>query len=290
MDKETAFQLRQDADLPLHKEQFEFEITLSYYRSMESRVHGDAGQDYAAYRKCGNAVQFAVCDGVGQSFFGNEAAKFAGDRLVDLLTEDHLLWSGSCHDRSTRMRVLMDSWTDEASVHMGQINLPQQTNALLASVLEEKRLLGGETTFVCGSIKHTPQGRGSLLLFLQGDSRGRVWISGQEQTTQLNAVSSERGWSTSRGCVGGAPICSEFVFGLEDRVELLVYTDGLAILDDLKAVPSTIDLMKLLQPAYESLNSDDMTMLHIVWQGQGQAVKKPSFWSKWQLRRKRQGE
>src|SRR3954469_7654453 len=57
----------------------------AYARSADCRRAGQVGQDFLTIRCDGRAVAFAVCDGVGQSFFGEIAAGLLGSALLDWL-------------------------------------------------------------------------------------------------------------------------------------------------------------------------------------------------------------
>src|SRR6059058_2909451 len=56
-----------------------------YVRSVDSVNANTIGQDYVTFRYRGNDLAFAVCDGVGQSFMGDLAARLIGDELVEWL-------------------------------------------------------------------------------------------------------------------------------------------------------------------------------------------------------------
>ena len=79
-------QLDQHGETPLNNLATPFGvIRYLYSRSADSVAQETSGQDYLAFRYDEERVTFALCDGVGQSFMGELAARFLGERLVDWL-------------------------------------------------------------------------------------------------------------------------------------------------------------------------------------------------------------
>src|SRR5436305_10544756 len=60
----------------------------AYSRAAETRKAGDLGQDFLAFLYDDSTFAFAVCDGVGQSFFGELASSFLGNALINWLWQD----------------------------------------------------------------------------------------------------------------------------------------------------------------------------------------------------------
>jgi len=58
-----------------------------YSRSAESVASGDPGQDYLSFADSDSSFNFALCDGISMSYFGDIAAKFLGDRLIEWLSQ-----------------------------------------------------------------------------------------------------------------------------------------------------------------------------------------------------------
>src|SRR5690349_24469105 len=78
--------LPQDRETPLKPLEVSFGTALALYnRSIDSIQANTIGQDYVVFRYGPTDLTFAVCDGVGQSFMGDLAARLLGDALVDWL-------------------------------------------------------------------------------------------------------------------------------------------------------------------------------------------------------------
>ncbi len=244
-----------------------FHWRYAYARSADTRATGGPGQDYLTFRCHEHSIAFALCDGVSQSFFGDLAARHLGDALVQWL------WDGipAATDAET-IRGLLAGWLrelmPEASRLVNEQPIPEHLPRMLVEVLEQKRRMGSETMFVAGRIdlpqRDLPVGK--VVLAWMGDSRLRLWRGRREITDELGDEfrTSER-WSTSLGPVGGSPHVHICDVGRRQRrlTALAVYSDGLALLDRPRQVPSNADLQDVVAQAGESAMSDDISLLHI---------------------------
>lgn len=244
--QETAVQLIQEDG---------YGFRYAYARSTESRNGGDVGQDYLAILQQPGSLAFALCDGVGQSFYGNLAAKFLGDALVDWLmslSPERL----SSPELAGELSLYLDSLKNEAAGMVQQYPLPENIPPMLQQVLEKKRSMGSESTLVAGRIEFSTD---TVLLIWMGDSRLRIWDQ-QEETTQIlgdTFLTAER-WSTRRGPVGTVHVFC----GLPAQVKrLTAYSDGLAVLDNrLKGTPpgnGTVN--RIITEVSQDLASDDIS-------------------------------
>ena len=179
----------------------------AYARAAETRDAGQLGQDYVALHENGQTLAFALCDGVGESFYGELAARFLGDALVEWLWNEvpvRLDKDDLCGKLSDRMRA----WTGPASELVRQQPLPEGIPTLQLEALEEKRAVGSQSVFVCGRVDLPGSvfPRGRILLAWMGDSRARIWGPERECSSRLAGVfdAAER-WSSSQGALGGQP-------------------------------------------------------------------------------------
>jgi len=245
-----------------------FRVQYAYARSAESRTADEIGQDYVAFIERGDSLSFCICDGVGQSYYGDLAARLAGDELArwlsQLKTSDQLVAS----ELNRRLVTFMSELCSPASKVVEQHTIPVQVPALLRDVLMEKRVRGSETMFIGGRFdspsRELPHGR--LLLAWMGDMRLRLWKGKEECTSELgHQLSMEERWSTKRGLLGGEP--HVFVSGLAGKsyTRITAYSDGLAVIDDCKAPPSAMEVQHAINRSAAQPTSDDVAYLDVCW-------------------------
>ncbi|MFN3763249.1 MAG: protein phosphatase 2C domain-containing protein, partial [Anaerolineae bacterium] len=244
-----------------------FGYRYAYARSADSRASGDPGQDYLALREDGVRLAFALCDGVGQSFYGDLAARLLGDALVDYLWELHPADSEALRED---LAAFLDRLVEAASAQVAAYPLPEGLPPMLRQVLEEKRALGSESTFVAGLLDTEA---GVLHLAWMGDSRLRLWGPDGEFTARLgDTFHTQERWSTRRGRVGELHTLS---VPLRELRYAVAYSDGLARLDRVMtrhfrdaSIQAVID-DTLLRP-----ESDDIAFLEI-WLGNRRPSERP---------------
>jgi hypothetical protein len=142
---------------------------------------------------------------------------------------------------------------------------------MLREVLQEKRALGSESTFVCGRID-LPGGdfpAGRVVLAWMGDSRLQLWTGDDAHVTDVGGVfETAQRWSTRRGPVSGD--VNVFVDPLKQHGQrinrLMAYSDGLTALDSWDRDPSNHAVQDLIAQAGEAATSDDVSFLE-VWLG-----------------------
>jgi hypothetical protein len=242
----------------------------AYARAADTRAAGDTGQDYLAVREGAQAFVFALCDGVSQSFYGDLAARYLGDALVAWLGE-HLPPTTDAEVIRATLTVHLRELTGPATRQVQRHPLPPDIPLMLREVLQEKRGLGSESTFVCGRID-LPGGdfpAGRIVLAWMGDSRLRLWTGDDAHVTDVRGVfETAQRWSTRRGPVGGD--VNVFVAPLEQdgrRINrLMAYSDGLTALDSWDRDPSNHAVQDLIAQAGEAATSDDVSFLE-VWLG-----------------------
>jgi hypothetical protein len=242
----------------------------AYARSLEARKYNDSGQDYLVFDQSPDRFLFALCDGVSQSFFGNLAARFLGDRLVEwldfapaVLKEDVLTAS---------LRNCLNELALKTNPEIVAYPLPESVPALLRQVLEQKRFMGSESTFACGRVD-LPGSRfpfGRLLLAWMGDSRLRFWGPTGERSAELGPrFETAQRWSSRQAAVGGDP--NVFACTLQDNqgsplvVRCLAYSDGLAVLDSLPGSISNQDLQQRIDAMDNAPTNDDISVLELVF-------------------------
>ncbi len=242
-----------------------FRLRYLYARSSDCQQSGDPGQDYVALRQDGRRLAFALCDGVSQSFYGDLAARFLGDALVEWLW--HYLPPGEFRRESIRqpLREHLLALTEEATVRVRQAPIPKDAPSLLRDALEQKRAIGSEATFVCGVVEmpgpNLPEGR--VVLAWLGDAELQLWGQERDRTRELGAEWIEaRRWSTRVGPKGGS--IGVFVSTLQDVQRVLAYSDGIGSLRErLGRGIGDSELAREVQRLGHMPTSDDVSFLEI---------------------------
>jgi len=230
----------------------------AYARAAETRAQGEVGQDVLAFECKGQRLNFCLADGVSQSFFGDLAASALGDSLVRWLgaLPSDLGCEEVRQQLDQRLSDLRQAVTEEVEI----FPLPRHLPPMLLQVLEQKRQHGSESMFVCGFLEAHPVGR--IMLAWLGDMRCRVWTGQQERPLGPGRFRTEDRWSSRRGPVAGPP---QLWWGnLAEVDRLMVYSDGLAVLDDWERSPNDDELSGLIEAAGRSPTSDDISFLEVV--------------------------
>ena len=238
-----------------------------YARAHESMLLGDKGQDYLTLFTQGDKFVFALCDGVSQSFYGDIAAKYLGATLLDWFN----LYMPEGNNPEP-IRLALNTRLAEATVTGSELfnkcQLPADLPEMFRSVLEEKRSLGSETTFIAGRVDlpgtDFPEGR--VVFAWLGDSRLRLWNVESEITQQLpGEFKTMERWSSKRGCIGNmANVYVSNIYEMSGIRRILAYTDGLSSIDAHTEVLSNQELQALIAQAGELPTSDDIAIIDIL--------------------------
>lgn len=244
-----------------------WEYEYGYSRSAESRNAGDSGQDYITFLEGEGYMLFVICDGISQSYFGEWAAKFLGDHLMDWLQNlnigdwDEALLQRSLDRYLTNITVIA---TESLKLHQ----IPPHIHGMLRDVLSAKKDKGSGAVYGCGRIDlpndDFPEGR--LVLAWQGDIRLRLWSDQMEVTAKLgDRFHTFHQWNSAKGPVGGMPYvyCDSLRIG-GTRGALLLYSDGLNALDPIEHISKDL-LLLLLKAEAEEASSDDLSVFHLCW-------------------------
>jgi hypothetical protein len=268
-DAHLVVHLPQDRDTnlsPFKGEPFAFRYT--YLRSQDSRTYDDSGQDYLLFAHNRNTFAFCLCDGVSQSFYGDLAARFLGQNLLTWLweAEPSSLDAGTCADS---LSAYLERIKDDASRQVKDFALPGGIPPLFKEVLEEKRAMGSETTFVAGRLdlpdQHTPGGW--VFFTWMGDSKIRAWLDEKETGGfMFHTFDTNQRWSTARGLVRGPLNCYSGKLRNEKGYafdHLVVYSDGLSNFDEIEKPLADLALREIIVNAATSPTSDDISYLEV---------------------------
>lgn len=244
-----------------------FSCRYIFTRAAETRLAGECSQDYLALRYDRQKYVFVLCDGVGQSFYGELAASILGNHLLQWLWE----LPNEPIDSRDFFKILINKVNglcDEATREILNHPLPKDIPLLFRDVLEQKRRSGSETTFVCGrlDLPRMKFPEGFLRLAWMGDTRLRLWESSKRCLCDFGKFRTEQRWSTLKGLVFGEPqvYCAPFLKNNVPRFSLIeAYTDGLDVLDRFKRPATNRQIRVMVNKLYSSPTSDDISYLGI---------------------------
>ena len=241
-------------------------IRFAYFRSKDSAQENERGQDYLLFRVEHDRIAFAVCDGVGNSFFGGLGAQIIGESLVSWLwgLEDGDIESN--RDKlSLQLTEYLNAKKDLARELVSNKEINKFTNELQRDAyrnqLDEH---GTQTNFVCGLIHAStnPKVAGQIALFWLGDAKLQIWQKGISKTKVLSATwESSEGWSSKYGVIG--KIHSHF--SDSSHIDCVIaHTDGLNSIES-KINPgiSNEELKQDFARLRKEPKSDDISFLQI---------------------------
>src|SRR5689334_16284453 len=143
--------LPQDSETPLTPLRTPVGTALYLYvRSVDSVNAHTIGQDYVTFQYRGTDLAFAVCDGVGQSFMGDLAARLLGDKLIEWLMS--LQRPSDAERFSQSVADALNAMTISTAQQVAQYKLPDHLPPILTQALENQRRYGSESMFVAGRL------------------------------------------------------------------------------------------------------------------------------------------
>jgi len=246
--------LPQDRETPLSSVEMPFGTALTLYsRSVDSITGETIGQDYVAYRHDGNRLAFAVCDGVGQSFMGDLAARLLGDWLVRWLWDLERPANAEAFARG--VKEALNSAVSDTAPQVVNYKLPAGLPPILAQALENQRKYGSESMFVAGKLYLAQPGAWAALCWLGDSPVAAVDIDGQLVDLGPRGHTSER-WNATTGIKGEAHTWMSDAHAL---ARVAGYTDGLGI----EGVPRDEDLRRIMEGWTSSPPIDDAALFDV---------------------------
>ncbi len=246
--------LPQDKETPLTTLVTPFGTVLYLYsRSIDSITGGTTGQDYVAFHYDDKNLAFAVCDGVGQSFMGDVAARALGDGLVSWLweirqPEDAAGFSAAAHEA-------LNDLTRETKKLVADYALPESLPPILKQALEMQRAYGSESMFVAGRICLGGPGTWVALCWLGDAPVAAVDVDGKLVDLSPHGQTSER-WNATTGVKG---VIHAWVSHGETIARVAGYTDGLGI----EGVPVDEDLKRIMEHWVLAPPMDDASLFDV---------------------------
>ncbi len=247
--------VRQNTETPLTTLIAPFGTALYLYaRSADSVSAGVIGQDYVTFRYDETNVAFAVCDGVGQSFMGDLAARLLGEGLVNWL------WAlderpESAEAFSAAVGQSLDALAQQTAPEVAAYKLPPTLPGLVVQALEMQRAYGSESMFVAGRLALAPE-QGWLALCWLGDSPvAAIDIDGKLVDLGPRGHTSER-WNATTGIKGEV---HAWVGDSAAVARVAGYTDGLAR----DHIPTDADLADLMGGWVSDPPEDDASLFDV---------------------------
>jgi hypothetical protein len=247
-------QLRQDTETPLTTLKTPFGSVLYLYaRSGDSVSAGTVGQDYVAFRYNKDNLTFAVCDGVGQSFMGDLAARVLGDGLVDWLWD--IKRPMTAEEFSETAADALNGLTESSAKQVADFKLPTHLPPIVKQALEMQRQYGSESMFVAGRI-HLDDSEPWVAICWLGDSPvAAIDIDGKLVDLGPKGHTSER-WNATTGIKGTV---HTWVGSAKQVARVAGYTDGLGI----NGVPVDADLVRLMKAWKSDPPGDDASLFDV---------------------------
>jgi len=243
----------------------QFRLRYLSARSLESQRADAPGQDYFVVRQAGARLVFALCDGVSESFYGDLAARFLGDALVEWLWDALASGAFAQGAKPQALHDYLTSLTLAATEQVRALSLPDEAPPALHDVLEQKRASGSETVFVCGALELPGPltAEGHAVFAWMGNAELQFLGPGGDRNQELGAQWNDRQrWSTRTGPKGGLP--NTFAGTLRDIRHVLAYSDGLAPLREaLGRGLSDESLAAEVDRLGQTPTSDDIALLEI---------------------------
>jgi hypothetical protein len=260
------FELRQDAETPLTTLSTPFGTVLYLYaRSGDSVSSATVGQDYVTFQYGKANLAFTVCDGVGQSFMGDLAARVLGDGLTEWL------WGidrpRDANSFSKAVTDALDRLTEKSARQVAEFKLPEHLPPLVVQALEMQRKYGSESMFVAGRLSLAGDDPWIALCWLGDSPVAAIDIDGQLVDLGPKGHTSER-WNSSTGVKGTV---HTWVGGAERVARVAGYTDGLGV----ESVPTDADLARMMRSWVKDPPADDASLFDVRLAPSPQTVGEP---------------
>jgi hypothetical protein len=250
--------LNQETDTPARREYIgSVALTYLYDRSRDSQQAGGRGQDFIAFCGDDERLTFAVCDGVSQSFYGDLAARFLGEKLVRWLAE--LPFPDDAETFRAALSAQLAAWQPEAEALVAAQPIRPDLPPLLRDALMRKRENGSESMFLAALIDHTA---GAFAACWMGDLRLRLFnAKGEELPLPEAHWETRQRWSSRFGAKNGAP--QVLLMSLHGVARLTAHSDGFGSRSDMLKRFTLESLNALADELLSLPTSDDLSLLDV---------------------------
>lgn len=251
---EGQSQLRQDTETPLTPLETTFgTVFYLYNRSSDSVSSATVGQDYVAFRYGPRDLAFAVCDGVGQSFIGDLAARILGDGLVEWLWEASA--PASADSFANAVGEALGKLAANSAKQVADFPLPPHLPPMLVQALELQRRYGSESMFVAGRLALAEPDPWLALCWLGDSAVAAIDINGKLVDVGPKGHTSER-WNATTGVKG---TIHAWTGSARHVARVVGYTDGLG----LPHAPTDAELVRLMSEWKTTPPADDASLFDV---------------------------
>ena len=251
---EGRVNLPQETETPLTAFETPFGTALClYYRSIDSIQASTIGQDYLVYRYGASDLAFAVCDGVGQSFMGDLAARLLGDFLIDWLWT--LRRPKNAEAFAQAVTESLKGYTAVSAPKVAAYELPAHLPPILVQALDNQRRYGSESMFVAGRLALGGSDPWVALCWLGDSPVAAIDIDGKLVDLGPKGHTSER-WNATTGVKGEV---HTWVSSAKNVARVAGYTDGLG----LAHAPTDAELARLMEEWRSSPPADDASLFDV---------------------------
>jgi len=251
---EGRVNLPQETETPLTAFETPVGTALYFYnRSIDSIQASTIGQDYLVYRYGASNLTFAVCDGVGQSFMGDLAARLLGDFLIDWLW--NIRQPKADREFAQAVGEALGGHTAVSGPKVAAFELPAHLPPILIQALENQRRYGSESMFVAGRLALGGSDPWVALCWLGDSPVAAIDIDGKLVDLGPKGHTSER-WNAASGVKGEVHV---WVGSGKHVARVAGYTDGLGV----GRVPTDAELARLVEEWRTNPPSDDASLFDV---------------------------
>jgi hypothetical protein len=253
-----------------------FMLRFISYRKSEDAKLNLRSEDYIVSELNPDKAVFALCDGVGSSFYGNIGSQILGEALLDWLgrvsppnssmlgkSENANQWLATL---SRDLKTELNQKTKLATDIIQKIDISSTDELMRLAEKTQRDDFGTQSNFACGVMwpQSSALPNGLIVLLWLGNARLRIYNKDRDITpllgwgkdpNQLREV-----WSSKEGVIGNI---YSHITDLSKVTTVIAYSDGLENVED-KIHPKLngVQLESLVKQSQE-IKDDDVTFLEL---------------------------
>ena len=244
------------------------------YRKSEDAALDLRSEDYIVSDLNPEKTVFALCDGVGSSFYGNIGSQILGEILLNWLGQLSIPGNFSLDKSQNWLGKLTDSLTSElnkrtafATNIIQQKELSSQNEMVRLAEITQRNDFGTQSNFACGIVYPASPTlpKGLILLFWLGNARLRLFSQNRDLTSSLGWGKDPNQllevWSSKDGVVGTV---HSYISDLSAVTNIIAYSDGLENVDEQVRSNLNGEQLEVLVQKSQSIKDDDATFLELL--------------------------